>query len=95
MPFTPYIRLSEKLNELFLNVFLANLYLSNYLLYYLYFLHILTNHVQTCCPGNGEIDFDEFCTMMENKLQYKEDEVEVLDAFKVGACLGICLTFVN
>ncbi|KAL4237820.1 hypothetical protein ACF0H5_002532 [Mactra antiquata] len=33
--------------------------------------------------GNGEIDFDEFLTMMENKMQYKENEEEILDAFKV------------
>ncbi|XP_053397983.1 calmodulin-like [Mercenaria mercenaria] len=33
--------------------------------------------------GNGEIDFDEFLTMMENKLQYKENEDEILEAFKV------------
>lgn len=32
--------------------------------------------------GNGEIDFDEFLTMMANKMQYKENEDEILDAFK-------------
>ena len=33
--------------------------------------------------GNGEIDFDEFLTMMASKLQYKENEDEILAAFKV------------
>ena len=37
--------------------------------------------------GNGEIDFDEFLTMMANKMQYKENEDEILDAFKVNMIL--------
>ena len=33
--------------------------------------------------GDGLIQVEEFLEMMGNKLQYKENEDEILDAFKV------------
>jgi len=33
--------------------------------------------------GNGEIDFDEFCTLMLKKMKESEPEEELVEVFKI------------
>eukprot|EP00092_Neocalanus_flemingeri_P072744 GFUD01089609.1.p1 GENE.GFUD01089609.1~~GFUD01089609.1.p1 ORF type:complete len:113 (+),score=39.08 GFUD01089609.1:133-471(+) len=42
--------------------------------------------------GNGEIDFDEFLTMMAKKLQESDLEEDIREAFRVFNCTGTIST---